>query len=360
MIDGQGKCLYRVLRLAAFNAARRFASRGLNARGRRDAWRPMVLRWRLRRKRLEHASALRAAPQSKTTWFPQFHLHFVSNLGAPTRRDSSPAVSPAANSRPMRVAMDHRRTSVPTATASPRPSDSAQPRGEVSELNRSRTKEQASKTAPPLAQPPAAQELVAPSVRQQSSPRGRMPDVVRWRTQREGQTQFLQARSPNWPRPQQVFSRQALQTRPGETVPHRASDKKAIQSLQTRSQVWQHWQQVFSLRRPPFGNPISHRTIEKTAMRFQNVRHEELVWREVFQTPLKSEGAKREAELSESRAQARSQTGHEPAADVAAFHERAAAAQVTKFDPVVLDRLADDVISRVEKRMRIERQRRGL
>jgi hypothetical protein len=40
--------------------------------------------------------------------------------------------------------------------------------------------------------------------------------------------------------------------------------------------------------------------------------------------------------------------------------ERAAAAQAPKLDPGLLDRLTDDVIRRVEQRMRIERQRRGL
>jgi hypothetical protein len=34
--------------------------------------------------------------------------------------------------------------------------------------------------------------------------------------------------------------------------------------------------------------------------------------------------------------------------------------QITKLDPGLLDRLTDDVIRRVEKRARIERQRRGL
>jgi hypothetical protein len=45
---------------------------------------------------------------------------------------------------------------------------------------------------------------------------------------------------------------------------------------------------------------------------------------------------------------------------VAPAIERAAAPQVAKLDPGLLDRLTDDVIRRVEQRMRIERQRRGL
>jgi hypothetical protein len=47
--------------------------------------------------------------------------------------------------------------------------------------------------------------------------------------------------------------------------------------------------------------------------------------------------------------------------DPAAPPVRAAASQtVMKLDPALVDRLADDVIRRVERRVRIERERRGL
>jgi hypothetical protein len=37
-----------------------------------------------------------------------------------------------------------------------------------------------------------------------------------------------------------------------------------------------------------------------------------------------------------------------------------AAARITDLDPRLLDRVTDDVIRRVERRVRIERERRGL
>jgi hypothetical protein len=40
--------------------------------------------------------------------------------------------------------------------------------------------------------------------------------------------------------------------------------------------------------------------------------------------------------------------------------ERTAALQAAQLDPGLVDRLTDDVIRRMEKRLRIERQRRGL
>jgi hypothetical protein len=37
-----------------------------------------------------------------------------------------------------------------------------------------------------------------------------------------------------------------------------------------------------------------------------------------------------------------------------------AAAEAANFDPKLLDRLTDDVVRRVERRVRIERERRGI
>jgi hypothetical protein len=50
----------------------------------------------------------------------------------------------------------------------------------------------------------------------------------------------------------------------------------------------------------------------------------------------------------------------EPAPELSSRSGRAAALRVTDLDPALLDRLTDDVIRRVEKRVRIERERRGL
>jgi hypothetical protein len=47
-----------------------------------------------------------------------------------------------------------------------------------------------------------------------------------------------------------------------------------------------------------------------------------------------------------------------PRADAPPADRRAPA--VTSLDPVLVDRLTDDVIRRVERRIRIERERRGV
>jgi hypothetical protein len=46
--------------------------------------------------------------------------------------------------------------------------------------------------------------------------------------------------------------------------------------------------------------------------------------------------------------------------DPAPRSDAATAGLVTKLDPALMDRLANDVIRRMEKRVRIERERRGL
>jgi hypothetical protein len=145
-------------------------------------------------------------------------------------------------------------------------------------------------------------------------------------------------------------------------VPHRASERRALQFLQTRSQIWQHWHQISSLRRREFSDPFPAREHESRPLQFPSDRPEELVWRRVLPTPTNSVENRPGLELSESssRPQVRSPPSHESALGMTPVHERAAATQITRLDPAVLDRLADDVIRRVEKRVRIERQRRGL
>ena len=45
---------------------------------------------------------------------------------------------------------------------------------------------------------------------------------------------------------------------------------------------------------------------------------------------------------------------------VAVVHANPTVSHITKLDPALVDRLAEDVIRRMEQRVRIERQRRGL
>lgn len=365
MIYGHGKSLYRMLRLAAYKAASRFAARRLNARGRRDAWRPMVLRWRLRRRRGGNVLAGRAAPHSQVSWFPQFHFHFASHTSERTRPNPMPGRSPAADSQQKRVVMDHRWTGASTTTRALQLDHANQQAREIYERKDSRARENAPVMPTPRvswprnsAQPKehfpvsAAPQVwwLSKSARSKehapltATPRVSWPplanQLVTWPTERRG--------------------RQRLERTP--EVRARMQREVQTQFLQTRSQIWQHWHQVFSLNRSKFSDPVPHRAAGNKALQFQYERPEKLVWRRALQTPLTSDDDKLGAEPSEpvGRTQSRSHPGLESSVGVAPLLERAVATQVAKLDPGVLDRLTDDVIRRVEQRMRIERERRGL
>lgn len=365
MIYGRGKCLYRVLRLAACSGARRFASRGLNTRDRREAWRPLVLRWRLSRRRLENVLASRAEPHSQVSWFPQFHFHFASFMNDLTRFKPMPGTSVAAGSQPKQVVMDHRWLSVPTATAPLQPGTAKRPWREIYERNGSRMGHQAPVTSVPgFSWPRNGSRIedhapVATSAPRSSWPRNNSP--------RKEHAPVTPAPRLSWlPLAQQLGTwrkdhpRHLFERMPEVRVGMRREGQP--QSLPARSQIWQHWHQVFSLRQPRPGDQAPPRAPGSKALPVQYERAEELVWRRVLQLPLHSDEHKRAPEPSDSisSTQARSQPGYEPAASVAPLLERAAATQITKLDPGVLDRLTDNVIHRVEQRMRIERQRRGL
>jgi hypothetical protein len=106
--------------------------------------------------------------------------------------------------------------------------------------------------------------------------------------------------------------------------------------------------------------PVSHRRTERAVARFAGESSAELVWRRASRKSSEAETLDRGAAGSTDRPA----TGPPPAGqstpDVARLVEQAAAKQLTQLDPAVLDRLTDNVISRVEKRIKIERQRQGL
>jgi hypothetical protein len=86
------------------------------------------------------------------------------------------------------------------------------------------------------------------------------------------------------------------------------------------------------------------------------------VWRRVTGPPTEIADSERRQEFSDSyeRPSLRSFQSQEAAAHAPARFEQPAAQQITSLDPRLVDRLTDDVIRRVEQRVRIERERRGL
>jgi len=131
--------------------------------------------------------------------------------------------------------------------------------------------------------------------------------------------------------------------------------------LVNNSQVWPHWLQIFGRRQPALGELFSSIRKETKPVRAQFERPAEFVWRRVPPTPTEGSGtADRQQFLSSYEPPALYRLQSPESAPVPPSFEQQAVPQAANLDPRVLDRLTDYVIRRVEQRVRIERERRGL
>jgi hypothetical protein len=143
---------------------------------------------------------------------------------------------------------------------------------------------------------------------------------------------------------QQPRKSASLKIRPPLLLHTRVEESSKILKTYSYLREHEHRSQVFSYL------SASHETHLKTS-RTQFDRAEELVWRDVTvanvtqTTNQKPVGAPTVSTHAES---------------ASSSSNKLTPQQITKLDPGLLDRLTDDVIRRVEKRARIERQRRGL
>jgi hypothetical protein len=318
----KNRCL--VFALAARNAARRFLARGLHGAG-SAAWSPLVLRWRRRAKRKNQIATSRAASQATVQWFPQFHFHFATYLRDRNRFGArGPLGSQAAPTQQTRIVVDQHWTNVTDRPASP-----AQPH-----FPRRQT------TSPHARESSRTQKQGAASdVPHASKPTIKLP-IVRWPRPRPGQKPF--AHTP-----------EAARAEKQSTEPSRP--------FQRNSRTWQHWPQVVSLRSPKTIDQVGSRAHEPQGLRVQFDRAEELVWRRKLPAKRIDEvETEPERPGSFRRSAGNSFASVEEPMNGLPQVAKAEIAPVTTLDSSVLDRLTDDVIRRVEQRIRIERERRGL
>ncbi|HEV2836912.1 MAG TPA: hypothetical protein VGW58_16455, partial [Pyrinomonadaceae bacterium] len=106
----------------------------------------------------------------------------------------------------------------------------------------------------------------------------------------------------------------------------------------------------------------SPRAAERKVLVPQSHRTEELVWRRISKSTTEITERVRHLEsiVSSDGPSPRAVSNEQTAVEVARAIEAVRATPVTKLDPALMDRLANDVIRRVEQRVRIERERRGL
>jgi hypothetical protein len=345
--------------LAVLFAARRRAAK------RQDAWHPITLYWRQKRRRLESVRAPRLALTAGAVMFAQFHLHFAirSADGAPRR---STHLLPIAADRQTRIVVEHPGTVTQprTVLAQLRSQPAVQTRG-VMEHRRTITQSRMV-----LVQPYRAQSI--PSV---SSPGHAQID---WGTKLHTTARSsVPTRQPIVPAiatrgavrrvlpllgPSRIVNRPLSpdlggvhsHLRPGETMDGKDRNFQAVQAYPIGPPLYRSRAAV--MRHPlPAGS-------QESIPAHLNFPLQTLVWCRPTQANAENPGNRRQGGLDalEEQSRGRSLTGKEAAFEMPHTSGNSPATPAIKIDSALIDRLTDDVIRRVERRARIERARQGL
>ena len=325
-----------MLRLSARLAVRRFASsRRAAIRVSRRTWLPLSLRWRRKRKRAGsvHTSreAMRAAPGIAS--MARFHLHF--NLLASERgrleRDVRSFTRTTIVRELQRGVMSRHWTTIRAETI-------AMPQRAASPSQRLFSKRRAEVHVPAPAAPRTVSLLTTHAKTTQVERRTLFESLRKSAT-----SSFRERRTER-----RVQSHETRVFRMHSATAHRS---ERVTERRTQS----HEQRVFRTRAE-----TTHRLREETTRsHVQLLRPVALVWRSAQQA--QSDGA-RETRFMNPETALRPPIRpavQEPAPETMRRSAQRAL-QANDLDPALLDRLTDDVIRRVERRVRIERERRGL
>lgn len=310
------------LSLPARIAAARFVTRRRIRSPRGEAWRPLALRWRSHRTRRPRARAGTTATTLTAIWQPLLHVHFNTIVNRLERLIESVATTPVS------IARQARRSVLTHVWLHRRPADA--PRGSL-DFNR---------TAPSVSTRTllSGAPYLAPRL-----PARRSPVSIRTANARSGKS----------PQRSQLFERQV-------SVVRRVFLDDPVSPMRAR----RHPGGGGSVERTAAGE--SARALpagfidDVTSIRAH--RAVDLSWRSAARptTPPTVE----ERRASGTRAfVGDDRTANESAATPVITTTDTGAPPVVErapFDAVLLDRLTDDVIRRVERRVRIERERRGL
>lgn len=340
-----------MFRLAARTAARRFASmRRIKARGSRTAWLPIALRWRMKRKKGTSVSATREAmpPAPSVTWMSMFHLRFNMLANERSRRErEARSFPPSTVIRELRrsVVSRHWATDrVTTLTMSPR---AASPTPRVFAARRAGVHVSAT----------AARQMVRLLTTHTTA-----TDVERrvlstvFPTRRANVQVSADAARP----PVRQLTTHVKTTHVARRALFESMRKSATSSFSERlseRRLSSHEMRVFRTH-----SATTHRLREESKRSgVQVVLPAVLVWRTAPQA--QTERARDTSFTNPLPVSARPSAGlvaAQAAAPEAARRSAQRALQAGDLDPALLNRLTDDVIRRVERRVRIDRERRGL
>jgi hypothetical protein len=319
MKHGGNKHPYGVLALAARTASR-FVARCHTAK-RRDAWRPIALFWRQKRKGLESVQATRLALKTGVVRLAQFYLHFVIRENDRTPRHSTHGLSPVAVIQSSRVVMDYQRIIDQSGIRVAQPSSAPNPVRFFSiryARSDSGTKVRNGATyARPSRQPIISSTATWVAGRARRPNPGRTHLSVRLGTSADTQTQTYQVSRIN---------------------------KRELYLFHSHSGA--------------ISNTVRPHSQESSATQL-HFYPQELVWHRTRQPSAETASNERQVDLREvvHQAHGRSYSEKEATSGMSQAFEHTPA---LKIDSGLVDRLADDVIRRVERRARIERERRGL
>jgi hypothetical protein len=328
MICFRRKSILRMHHLAARFAAEFFAlryPRRENARGGAvGGWRPIFLRWALRRKRASKLLNNQAAPRSFVSVSQNSHFRLVSHFSAPVATGPVSDKTPAATVAPPLRVLSERYWNTITMLKT---------RMKTGKDIRAGQKVFAYSGAPPEKR----QEVPYATILQTSSAHQKLA------SQAQGPRHKVSGQISGIGKAQKVR-------------------EMTVRFSESRSRMWQRYDQFFFRYRKTTEEQTT-RVVSPTAeARQRSLRPEELAWRSQPPRLSRGKGETNYDEPAESRdhTEPRSQSAPVPGPGAAQNFETAIPTKLSGFDPAIMDRLADNVIERVEKKMRIERQRRGL
>ena len=310
-------------------AARLVRGRGgerARGRGARGQWLPATMRWRWRRHPTATVRGVRAAaPGPATIWAPRFYLHFGAHAGAHRPWPRSAATSLRAATQRSSTTVVHRHSAIVRSAGvalAPRRAHGVERFFAIATGAVGKAPAVGSAPARPLR--PAA----APSIGRRAVSRLHQMPLQRPLALARGGTVHGRDRQPAG-----ADARGHARALP---LVHRRPVTFAVDAPG---------------RRGDSAPPLSHRE-----------HSPELLWRRAARaaTPPADDGADSHLPGAAARSAARSLPPHQTPPEPPASISRAAPRQLTQLDPALVDRLADDVIRRIEKRARIERERRGL
>ena len=312
------------MRLRASIAASRFAARSRNGRGPRDPWHALALRWRQRRGGRPSMAIGRAPVAVSNLWLPQFHLHF-----GPEPREWRHPKAPRGRTPMARVYEATRIVLNQYWTTRRAAAPVVQSRG------RQRTGRGGGASPFPVR---TIHALVPVRARAAWSPR-------------------VASRAPSTA----PSVRARLFQRTVNIVRHVASDERAS-SFKSRKRVRQPWLQMLRPRILAQSIAAPNPSLEGASSNMIPRRSPDLAWRTASRLGAMStagEGPRTSVQTSSLREPAQAIDAQATPGAAARRPERAPALQISDLAPALVDRLTDDVIRRVERRVRIERERRG-